>query len=60
MNDFSNIENSGLLKDWYSEPVGTALRKRRLKLAETKGISSELNDENKTIELLDRKKSMLG
>lgn len=47
MNQFANIQNSqGLLKDFYesgdeSSALTTALRRKRRKLAETKGMEAQ-------------------
>jgi hypothetical protein len=37
-NEFATTDNSGTLKQDYVDPVGEALKRKRLKLAQSKGI----------------------
>lgn len=45
-NEFAMTDNSGTLKEFYSpDPVGEALKRKRKKLAQTKGMEENLPEE---------------
>lgn len=44
MNTFADSQNSSLLKDYYSDSVSEALRRKREKMAQNKGINVDTID----------------
>ena len=52
MDEFASTSSSGLLKNWYDNsgsPMQAALKKKRLKLAQTKGMDvKEAEDDENT------------
>ena len=53
MNNFATIDSSaGLMKDMYDDgksPLEAALKKKRLKLAETKGMKAKEEEEDNAV-----------